>query len=78
MNKIPDPKAKLELDGVVTENLPGTKFKVMVELKGKEHEVVGHLSGKMRMNYIKLKIGDKVKIEIPVYDINKGRITYRY
>lgn len=73
-----DPKEKIEVDGVVSENMPGTKFKVKVEIKGEEHEIIGHLSGKMRMNYIKLNIGDKVKVEIPPFDLEKGRIIYRY
>lgn len=77
-NKIKDPKKKIVVDGVVTENMPGTKFRVEVELEGKEHEIIGHLSGKMRMNYIKLNLGDKVRVEIPLYDLNKGRIVYRY
>lgn len=78
MNKVIDPKKIIELDGVVTENMPGTKFRVKVDLKGKEHEIIGHLSGKMRMNYIKLNLGDKVRVEIPLYDLNRGRIVYRY
>ena len=78
MAKTIDPKQKIEIDGIVTENMPGTKFKVKVELKEKEHEIIGHLSGKMRMNYIKLNVGDKVRVEIPLYDLNKGRIVYRY
>jgi translation initiation factor IF-1 len=78
MAEIVDPKKKLEVDGIVIENMPGTKFRVKVELKGKEHEIIGHLSGKMRMNYIKLNLGDKVKVEIPLYDLNMGRIVYRY
>lgn len=78
MAEIIDPKKKIEVDGIVTENMPGTKFRVKVELKGKEHEIIGHLSGKMRMYYIKLSVGDKVKVEIPLYDLNRGRIIYRY
>ncbi len=78
MAKIIDPKKKIEVDGVVSENMPGTKFRVIVSLKEKEHEIIGQLSGKMRMNYIKLNVGDKVKVEIPLYDLNKGRIIYRY
>jgi translation initiation factor IF-1 len=78
MNKVWDPKQKIEVDGIITENMPGTEFRVKVEIAGKEHEILGHISGKMRMNYIKLNVGDKVKIEIPPYDLTKGRITYRY
>lgn len=78
MADIIDPKKKIVVDGLITENMPGAKFKVKLELEGKEHEVVGHISGKMRMHYIKLNVGDRVKIEIPLYDLNKGRIVYRY
>jgi len=78
MDKIIDPKKKIEIDGIVSENMPGTQFRIKVELKGKEHEIIGHLSGKMRMNYIKLNVGDKVRVEIPLYDLEKGRIVYRY
>lgn len=75
---IKDPKKKIEVDGVVTETLPGTKFKVALDLDGEEHIVTAHISGKMRMNYIKLYVGDKVKVEVSPYDTDKGRITYRY
>lgn len=78
MGDIIDPKKKIEVDGIVIENMPGTQFRVKVEMKGKEHELIGHLSGKMRMNYIKLNVGDKVRVEIPLYDLEKGRIVYRY
>lgn len=78
MAKIVDPKKKIEVDGIVSENMPGIKFRVKVDMKGKEHEIIGHLSGKMRRNYIKLNVGDKVKVEIPLYDLEKGRIVYRY
>jgi translation initiation factor IF-1 len=78
MAQLWDSKKKIEVDGIVTENMPGTQFRVVVEMEGKEHEIIGHLSGKMRMNYIKLNVGDRVKVEIPPYDLEKGRITYRY
>jgi translation initiation factor IF-1 len=69
---------KFEVEGVVDECLPGTKFRVKLDLEGKEHEVIAYLSGKMRMHYIKILKGDKVKVEISPYDLSKGRITYRY
>ena len=80
MAKVIDSKQKIEVDGVVVEDMPGTKFKIRVELKGneKEHIIIGHLSGKMRKNYIRLGVGDRVKVEIPPYDLEKGRIIYRY
>ncbi len=64
----------LEVKGVIDELLPGGKFRVRLE---NEHEVIAHLSGKMRMNRIRLGIGDEVKVELTPYDLTKGRITYR-
>ena len=71
---------KFEVDGVVEECLPNTIFRVRLDLEedDKEHEVQAHLSGKMRIHYIKIMKGDKVKIEISPYDLEKGRIIYRY
>lgn len=63
-----------EVEGEVTTVLPGTKFKVRLP---NGHEVIGHLSGKMRQNFIKIVPGDKVKLEMTPYDATKGRITYR-
>jgi translation initiation factor IF-1 len=71
-------KEVYEFEGVVKECLPNTKFTVEIEVDGKKHEVMGYLSGKMRMNYIRILEGDKVKIEMTPYDKSKGRITYRY
>lgn len=62
-------------EGVVTESLPNAMFKVKLE---NGHEVLAHISGKMRMNFIKILPGDKVTVDISVYDLNKGRITYRH
>ena len=69
-------KDVLEMDGVVTEALPNAMFKV--KLDGLNKEVLCHISGKIRMNYIKIVPGDKVKVEINPYSLDKGRITYRY
>jgi len=69
-------KDVLEIDGVVTEALPNATFKV--KLDGLDKEVLCHISGKIRMNYIKIVPGDKVKVEINPYSLDKGRITYRY
>ncbi len=66
----------LEIDGTVTEALPNAMFKV--KLDGLNKEVLCHISGKIRMNYIKIVPGDKVKVEINPYSLDKGRITYRY
>jgi translation initiation factor IF-1 len=69
-------KDVLEVDGIVKEALPNAMFKVEIEGIGKE--VLCHISGKIRMNYIKIVSGDKVKVEINPYSLDKGRITYRY
>ena len=69
-------KDVLEVDGIVKEALPNAMFKV--ELEGLGKEVLCHISGKIRMNYIRIMPGDKVKVEINPYSLDKGRITYRY
>ncbi|OUW60049.1 MAG: translation initiation factor IF-1 [bacterium TMED198] len=68
-------EAAIEVDGEVIETLPNAVFKVKLE---NDHEVLGHLSGKMRMHYIKILPGDKVKLELSPYDLTRGRITFRY
>jgi len=73
-----DSKKVFEFEGVVKENLPNTQFVVEIDVNGEKHNVVGYLSGKMRMHYIRILEGDKVKIEMTPYDKEKGRITYRY
>ncbi|MFA6427445.1 MAG: translation initiation factor IF-1 [Candidatus Magasanikbacteria bacterium] len=65
----------LEVRGTISELLPGAKFRVTLE---NEHEIIAHLSGKMRVNNIRLNVGDEVKVEITPYDLSKGRITYRF
>ncbi|MDP2423438.1 MAG: translation initiation factor IF-1 [Bacteroidales bacterium] len=65
----------IEQDGVVKESLGNAMFRVELE---NGHTITAHISGKMRMHYIKILPGDKVKIEMSVYDLSKGRITYRY
>ncbi|MCL2159625.1 MAG: translation initiation factor IF-1 [Oscillospiraceae bacterium] len=64
----------MEFEGVVTEALPNTVFKVKLP---NDHVVTAHISGKLRMNYIKILPGDKVTIEVSVYDLDRGRITWR-
>ena len=66
----------IEVEGIVTDCLPGATFKVKVDMKH-DHTVLAHLSGKMRMHYIKITVGDRVQLEISPYDLSKGRITYR-
>ena len=65
----------IEQDGVITESLSNAMFRVELE---NGHIVTAHISGKMRMHYIKLLPGDKVKLAMSPYDLTKGRITYRY
>ena len=64
----------IEIEGTVVEALPNTNFKVELE---NGHQVLAHISGKLRMNYIKILPGDKVKLELSPYDLTKGRITWR-
>ena len=64
----------IEFEGVVTETLPNTMFRVRLE---NGHEVIAHISGKMRKHYIRILTGDSVKVEMTPYDLTKGRITYR-
>jgi translation initiation factor IF-1 len=68
-------QANIELDGVIIESLSNAMFRVELE---NGHIVIAHISGKMRMHYIKILTGDKVKLEMSPYDLTKGRITYRY
>jgi translation initiation factor IF-1 len=73
-----DTKQVFEFEGEVKECLPNTKFTVEIDVDGKKHEVTGYLSGRMRMHYIRILEGDRVKIEMTPYDKTQGRITYRY
>jgi len=73
-----DPKKKFKIRGIIKDTLPGTLFRVEVTLKEKSFIVLAHISGKMRMHYIKLQKGDEVEVEMTPYDLEKGRITYRY
>ena len=65
----------IKQDGVITEALSNAMFRVRLE---NGHEIIAHISGKMRMHYIKILPGDKVAIEMSPYDLSRGRITYRY
>ncbi len=65
----------IELEGTVLEPLPNAMFKVELE---NGHTVLAHISGKIRMNYIRILPGDKVVLELSPYDLSRGRITYRY
>ena len=65
----------IEQDGTILESLSNAMFRVELE---NGHVIVGHISGKMRMHYIKILPGDKVKVEMSPYDLTKGRISFRY
>jgi len=65
----------IQVEGIVTEALPNATFRV--EIEG-GHKVLAHVSGKMRMNYIRILPGDRVTLELSPYDLTRGRITYRY
>ncbi len=64
----------IQMDGVVSETLPNTTFRVKLE---NDHIVVAHISGKMRKHYIRILTGDRVTVELTPYDLTKGRIIYR-
>ena len=68
-------QSSIEQDGTIREALSNAMFRVELE---NGHEIIAHISGKMRMHYIKILPGDKVKLEMSPYDLTKGRITYRY
>ena len=65
----------IEIDGEILDTLPNAMFKVKLE---NGHQVLAHISGKMRMHYIKILPGDTVKLELSPYDLSRGRITFRY
>ncbi len=68
-------QASIEQDGTIIEALSNAMFRVELE---NEHVITAHISGKMRMNYIKILPGDKVRVELSPYDLTKGRIKFRY
>ena len=68
-------QSAIEQEGVIIETLPTAMFKVELE---NGHVIIAHISGKMRMNYIKILPGDRVKVEMSPYDLTKGRISFRY
>ena len=68
-------QSSIEVDGIILEALSNAMFRVELE---NTHQVIAHISGKMRMNYIKILPGDKVKLEMSPYDLIKARIVYRY
>ena len=66
---------KIEVEGTVVEALPNTQFKVELE---NGHQILAYLSGRMRKRYIRILLGDRVKVEMSSYDLTRGRITWRY
>ena len=68
-------QSAIEQEGVIVETLPNAMFKVELE---NGHVIIAHISGKMRMNYIKILPGARVKVEMSPYDLSKGRISFRY
>jgi len=75
-NPLPKPKEDaIVLEGTIVESLPNAMFRVELE---NGHKVLAHISGKMRMHYIRILPGDKVQVELTPYDLTRGRITYRY
>ncbi len=66
---------KIEVEGTIVEALPGTQFRVELD---NGHRVLAYLSGKMRKYYIRILLGDRVRVELSPYDLTRGRITYRF
>ncbi len=67
----------ITVDGIIKETLPNAMFRVEIDIGGKKHEILAHVSGKMRMHFIKILPGDVVTLEISPYDLSRGRIIYR-
>lgn len=72
---MPQKEEKIEVEGSVVEALPATQFRVKLD---NGHAVLAYLSGKMRKNYIRILLGDRVRVELSPYDLTRGRITYRH
>jgi translation initiation factor IF-1 len=72
---MPKKEEKIELEGTVIEALPATQFRVKLD---NDHVVLAYLSGKMRKYYIRILLGDRVRVEVSPYDLTRGRIVYRY
>jgi len=71
---------KIVVDGIVTDILPNTSFTIRIDNEGYPQDfiITGYISGKMRMNYIRIIKGDRIRVELDPYDLTKGRIVYRY
>lgn len=72
------PKAdSIEIEAIVKQSLPNAMFRLEIEVGENKHEIIGHISGKMRRNYIRITPGDTVLVQLSPYDLTKGRIVYR-
>ena len=67
----------IEVDALVKASLPNAMFRLEVDMGGRKHEIIGHISGKMRRHYIRITPGDTVLVQLSPYDLTKGRIVYR-
>ena len=67
----------IEIEAIVKAALPNAMFRLAIEMGETKHEIIGHISGKMRRHYIRITPGDKVTVELSPYDLTKGRIVYR-
>ena len=65
-------------DGIIIESLPNNTFRTKINIKNEERLMVAHISGRMRRNLIKVMPGDRIKVEMSVHDLTKGRVIYRY
>ena len=68
----------IEVEATVKAALPNAMFRLEIHIGQKSHEIIGHISGKMRRNYIRITPGDRVMVEMSPYDLTRGRITYRH
>ena len=67
----------IEVEAIVKASLPNAMFRLEIQMGANKHEIIGHISGKMRRNYIRITPGDRVMVEMSPYDLTKGRIVYR-
>lgn len=67
----------IEVEALVKASLPNAMFRLEIEMGAKKHEIIGHISGRMRRNYIRITPGDKVLVQLSPYDLTKGRIVFR-
>ena len=67
----------IEVEAIVKQSLPNAMFRLEIEMGEGKHEIIGHISGKMRRHYIRITPGDKVLVQLSPYDLTKGRIVYR-